>query len=127
MAIHSKLVNVNMFTWDLLLEDAEKAQKLTEELDLVPNQSNTPPIHCSKSMKVTKRPDQAKLGWIWSCANKSHKARQMRYNKTVNPATNTCFENHKLPIHYCLSTMFTFVWKMPVNQLLLHLQNWEDN
>ena len=48
-------------------------------------------------------------------------------NKTVNPATNTWFENHKLPIHYYLATLFAFVWKIPVNQCLLHLQNREDN
>ena len=104
MPVHPKLVNVNMFTWDLLLEDAEKAQKLAEELDLVPNQSTPPPIHCGKPMKVTKRPDQAKVEWAWSCARKSHKVRQMgckerECNKTINLATNTCFENHKLPIH----------------------------
>ena len=127
MAIYPRFVNVNMFTWSLLLEDAEKVQKLAEELGLVPNQSTPPPIHCSKPMKVTKHPDQAKHGWVRSCAKKSHKARQMGCNKTVNPTTNTCFENHKLPIHYCLATMFAFVWKMPVNQLPLHLQNWEDN
>ena len=83
-------------------------------------------------MKVTKHPDQAKLGWVWSCAKKSHKARQTgcknrRCNKAVNPATNTRFENYKLPVHYCFAIMFAFLWKIPVNQLLLHLQNWEDN
>ena len=109
MPVHPKLVNVNMFTWGLLLEDAEKAQKFAEELGLVPNQSTPPPIHCGKPMKVTKRPDQAKLGWVWSCAKKSHKATQIGCNKTVNPATNTCFENHKLLIHYCLAIMFAFV------------------
>ena len=132
MAVHPKLVNVNMFTWGLLFEDAEKAQKLAEELGLVPNQSTPPPIHCGKPMKVTKCPDQAKLGWVWSCAKKSHKARQIGckkkgYNKTVNPATNTWFKNHKLPIHYCLAIVFAFVWKISVNQLPLYLQNWEDN
>ena len=65
MAAHPKLVNVNILTWGLLLEDTEKAQKLAEELGLVPNHSTPPPIHCGKPMKVTKRPDQAKFGWVW--------------------------------------------------------------
>ncbi|CAF2786123.1 unnamed protein product [Rotaria sp. Silwood2] len=121
MVVHPKLVNANMFTWGLLFKDAEEVQKLAEELGLVPNQSTPPPIHCGKPMKVTKRPGQAKLGWVWSCAKKSHKARQKECNKTVNSATNTWFENHKLPIHYCLAIMFAFVWKIPVNQLLVRL------
>jgi hypothetical protein len=132
MVVHPKLVNVNvnMFTWGLLLKDVEETQKLAEELGLVPNQSTPPPMHCGKPMKVTKRPNEAKLGWVWSCAKKSHKARQKgckkkRCNTTVNPATNTWFENHKLPMHHSLAIMFAFVWKIPVNQLLLHLQNWE--
>ena len=125
MPVHPKLVNVNMFTWGLLLKDPEEAQKLAEELGLSPNQSTPSPIHCGRPMEITKRPGQAKLGWIWSCAKKSHKAGQKGCNKTVHPATNTWFENHKLPMHHCLAIMFAFVWKIPVSQLLSHLQNWE--
>jgi transposase len=125
MAVHSKLVNINMFIWELLLKNAEEAQKLAEELGLVPHQSTPPPIHCGKPMKVTKRPGRFKLGWIWPCAKKAHKVGQKGCNKTVNLANNTWFQNHKLPMHYCLAIMFAFVWKIPVNQLLVHLQNWD--
>jgi hypothetical protein len=130
MTVHPQLANINMFTWGLLLQNAEEAQKLAEELGLVPNKSTPPPIHCSRPMKVTKGPGQAKLGWVWSCTEKSRKAgqvgrRKKGCNKTINPANITWFENHKLPIHRCLAIMFAFVWKIPVKQLLVHLQNWE--
>ena len=86
-----------MFTWGLLLKNVEEAQKLAEELGLVPHQSTPPPTHCGKPMKVTKCTGRYKLGWVWSCAKKAHKAGQQGCNKTVNPASNTWFENHKLP------------------------------
>ena len=88
MAVHPKLVNVNMFTWGLLVKDAEEAQKFAEELGLIPSQSTPPPIHCGKSMKVTKRPKQAKLGWIWSCAKKSHRSGKKGWSGTIGNTFN---------------------------------------
>jgi hypothetical protein len=70
MTIHPKLVNVNMFTWGLLLQSAEEVQKLAEELGLVPNQSTPPPVHCGKAMRVTKRPGNRTKLDRWAAGRK---------------------------------------------------------
>lgn len=125
--IHPKLQNFSIFySFGPLIGTNERAIAFLEEIGLIPAKTSEPPKCCNLPMKVEEKKD-AKLGWIWRCAEKGTKKKNSHScRKSKNPSLGTFFDGTscRIEVRDVLGIIICFVAKMKVTDVFRHLLAW---
>lgn len=115
--MHNLLINLNVHTFTDICKSKEQTISFLQDLEFIPKRTDLPPPckACNGPMSTVSH-SKYTLGWKWMC-RKRKQVRQDICTSSLNPLTDTFFENVHISMNYVVLFLFHFVKNTPVTDV----------